>query len=150
MCWVGSPRSQAFIPEPVMMRQIAWVSLAALVLCLGVGGCAMPPGVDVTNKTGEVLNVEYMVVKGDGSTTTYSKGVVSKGSNVTYKVDVSGSDGVRVRFSLPDAPVDDATSVLLKVPNNQTRYYDLEYISGRLVAREFKTTRSRDVGRDIE
>jgi hypothetical protein len=105
-------------------------------------GCASPAGVEVKNMTGQTLRVEYLTVNGDGSTKVYSTGVVASESLVTYKVDQAGGNGVRIRFSLPEAPQDESTALLLKLPDSQTRYYDLRYASGRLVAREQKKWRS--------
>lgn len=118
------------------------VMMAATLGVMGVlgllSGCAHPPGVDVMNKTGQTLNVEYMSVTSDGSAQTYSRGVVSNESNVLYRVDQTDNDGVRIRFSLPNAPEADGTFIVLNPPKNQTKYYDLEYTAGRLVARERK------------
>ena len=121
--------------------------LLALGLCAAsafLGGCVAPRGVDVNNNTGRTIKVEYMTVKADGSTQIYSEGMVSAASNVTYKVEEEGSNGVRIKFSLPEAPEDPGSQVILKMPENQTRYYNLEYISGRLVAREQKKWRNEN------
>ncbi len=114
--------------------KLALVGLAAM---LG-GGCVHPPGVDVMNKTGQTLTAEYMVVAADGSSQTYSKGIVSPDANVTYKVDQTDTNGVRIRFSLPDSPEADGNSLQLNPPKDKNKYYDLEYLGGRLVARERK------------
>ena len=116
--------------------------LGAGLLVAGVlGGCSTPPGVEVTNKTGQTLRVEYLGVKADGSTQVYSTGVFANNSNLHYKVEQEGTFGNQVRFSIPDAPLDDGSSVLLKLSEKSTRYYDLEYLSGRLYARELRKSR---------
>lgn len=127
-----------------LLRSFKGASLAIAGLVVGVtlGGCVSPRGVEVANNTGRTVKVEYMTVKGDGTTTVYSEGIVSAGSNVTYKVEEEGTNGVRVRFSLPEAPEDSGSQVIMKMPDKQTRYFNLEYISGRLIAREQKKWRS--------
>lgn len=115
--------------------------MLALVCCtvlpgFFLGGCANPPGIEISNSSGRALKVEYLGVRGDGSTELYSSGTVADGSLVTYKVEQQGTHGARIRFSLPEAPEDESSIVQLKLPDQKTRYYDLVYISGRLVARE--------------
>lgn len=106
-----------------------------------LGGCASPPGIEVTNSSGRTLKVEYLGVRGDGTTELFSSGSFANGSTATYKVEQEGTHGARVRFSLPDAPEDDASLVQLKLSDDKTRYYDIVYISGRLLAREMKKDR---------
>ncbi|MBX3385752.1 MAG: hypothetical protein KF768_04195 [Phycisphaeraceae bacterium] len=119
-------------------RRTAFVVTALLIASALFGGCTTPPGVDVMNNTGRTLNVEYMVVTADGSSQTYSRGVVSRNANVTFKVDQTDTNGARIRFSLPEAPDEPGNYVQLNLPEGQTKYYDLEYAGGRIVARERK------------
>lgn len=129
----ASPNRPALGRPATALLAVA-IALAAATLT----GCVTPPGVDVINNTGRTINVEYMVVAADGSLQTYSKGVVSRNANVTFKVDQTDSNGARIRFALPDVPQEDGNFVQLNVPEGQTKYYDLEYAGGRLVARERK------------
>ncbi len=116
------------------------VTAAAILACV-LGGCASPPGVEVTNSSGRTLKVEYLGVRSDGTTELFSSGAFADGSTVTYKVEQSGTYGARVRFSLPEAPEDESSLVQLKLSDSKTRYYDLVYLSGRLLAREMQKGR---------
>lgn len=122
---------------PMFRFRSVVIPVACLAAMLGwLAGCASPAGVEVVNQTGQVINVEYLSVAGDGSTHAYSTGVVSKNGAVFYKVDASQGNGAKIRFSLPEAPMDEASAVTLKLPDERTRYFDLEYRSGKLIARE--------------
>lgn len=109
-----------------------------------VSGCASNTyGVDVENKTGQLLTVTYLDVAADGNTKPYAGGTLAKNGTFTHQVasDQQGF-GKRVRFSIPDRSIDDPTSnVELKLADDRVRDYDLVVVNGRLVAREHKKGR---------
>jgi hypothetical protein len=117
-------------------------SLTALtVVGAGLCGCKASDqihGVDVVNKTGQILNVTYLDVAGDGTTRPYATTTLAKNGTCTAKSSDEEYDfGKRVRFSIPDRSPEDLTSqVELKLADDMLRDYDLVIVNGRLVARE--------------
>lgn len=115
--------------------------LAALSLtAIGLAGCATDGtyGVDVANKTGQILNVTFFDVAADGTAKPYSTTTLVKNGWFTnkYPHDQQGY-GKRVRFSIPDRADDDPNAnVELKLSDEKVREYDLVMVNGRLVARE--------------
>lgn len=114
--------------------------LAAAALATIAGGCANDGtyGVDVVNKTGQILNVTYFDVAADGTAKPYSTTTLAKKGTLTNKVphDQQGY-GKRIRFSIPDRAADDpGANVELKLSDEKVRDYDLLLVNGRLVARE--------------
>lgn len=126
---------------------VASVLLMSVASC-ALTGCSATYGVDIENKTGQVLNVTYLDVASDGTTTTYAASSLSKNGTFTHQVphDQQGF-GKRVRFSIPDRAADDPTSnVELKLSDERVRAYDLVMNNGRLVAREHKRGRPESKG----
>jgi hypothetical protein len=122
------------------VRSLARLSLAAalVVPALGLGGC-QSYGLDVRNDTGQILKVELMDISPTGSASVMGSSVLPKYAAFTHKLDDSTyGNGRRVRFLLPETSPDEADlgQVELKVPEARTRYYNLEVVNGRLVARE--------------
>jgi hypothetical protein len=102
--------------------------------------CGNTYGVDIHNRTGQNLVVEFLDVASDGSTMPYSTARLAPKGTFSNKVphDEQGF-GKRVRFSIPDRPPEDAAAhVELKLSDEQSRYYDLVLTNGRLMAHEFK------------
>lgn len=128
-----------------MMNRLRNVVLLSLGLAAAAaGGCANTYGVDVQNKTGEQLLVEFLTVSSDGSTTPYSTALLGPKGSFTNKVtyDEQGF-GKRVRFSLPGRPAADAGSVVeLKLADDKIRTYNLILKNGRLVADELPMGRA--------
>lgn len=125
---------------------IVALGLAAGLLVSAAGsGCASDTyGVDIENKTGQILTVTYLDVASDGSTRPYAGGTLAKNGTFMHQVarDQQGF-GKRVRFSIPDRAADDPTSnVELKLADDRVRDYDLMMVNGRLVAREHKKGRA--------
>lgn len=110
--------------------------------CLGalmlLGGCETPAGIEARNNTGRTLKVEYISVSNVGDTRVHGEGVVAKDSTITYKIDQRDNPGNRVRFSVPELPMDEMTMVEVALPEKTTRVFDLRYSGGRLTAREEK------------
>lgn len=109
-----------------------------------LSGCASDTyGVDIENKTGQLLTVTYLDVASDGTTKPYAGGTLAKNGTFMHQFarDQQGF-GKRVRFSIPDRSADDPTSnVELKLADDKVRDYDLVVVNGRLVAREHKKGR---------
>jgi hypothetical protein len=121
--------------------KLAPAALALLSLsALGLTGCVTPDnyGVDVLNKTGQLVEVTFLNVSSDGTTKPYSSTMLAKNGTCTAKVTHEEQGfGKRVRFSIPDRAADDPTShVELKLSDERIRDYDLVIVNGRLVARE--------------
>lgn len=118
-----------------------------------VGGCNVENvyGVDIHNRTGEEVLVEFLDVGSDGATRVYSSArLPSKGTfsnRVTY---AEHGYGKRVRFSLPDRPAEDlGARVELKLPEEMSRYYDLKMKNGRLTAEEYPKGREPTASSDL-
>lgn len=116
---------------------------AILVLaCLALGGCITPHGVQMVNKTGRVLTVEYLQVSKDGSTSAYSTAVLAPDGQLKHHPPApEGFQAERVRLAVADAPNELGHSIVLHIPDGRSRDYDIQYVSGRLVAREHKKGR---------
>ncbi|GEM_PF-3523812 len=125
------------------LRMAAMGFIGATALCAATG-CSTTYGVDIQNRTGQNLMVEFMDVASDGSTTTYSTARLGpKGSFTNQVTHTEQGFGKRVRFSLPDRPPQDsAARVDLKLSDDRSRYYDLELNNGRLVAKELAKGRN--------
>ncbi|MFN7021389.1 MAG: hypothetical protein ACK4WH_08700 [Phycisphaerales bacterium] len=137
-----------------MMNELrgAAVALASVASALA-GGCNAENvyGVDIQNRTGQEVLVEFLDVGSDGSARVYSSArLPSKG---TFSNRVSYAEhgyGKRVRFSLPDRPAEDlGAKVELKLPEEQSRYYDLKLKNGRLMAEEYPKGREPTASSDL-
>ena len=113
------------------------VPMLALAL-VALQGCTTPAGVEVRNMTGRTLKAEYLTVANEGAREAHGEAIVSRDSTFSYKVDQRDHPGNRVRFSVPDLPMDDMTTVEIALPEKTTRVYDLRYEGGHLVARQIK------------
>lgn len=132
-----------------MIRRLAALAVLTSTALL-VPGCAETYGVDVQNKTGQILNVTMFDVASDGTTKTYMATTLVKNGSFTNQLmrDQYGF-GKRVRFSIPDRGADDPTSnVELKLSDERVRDYDLVVVNGRLVAKEH--TKGRPENRPSE
>ncbi len=133
-------------PFPSLFARLTIPFLLAAPL-LALGGCESY-GLDVRNDTNQILKVEFLDVSSTGSTTVMGTSVLPKHAEFTHKLDDSVyGNGRRVRFILPDAsPEDeDLAAVDLKLPDTRTRYYNLEVVNGRLVARELVRGRQNEL-----
>jgi hypothetical protein len=123
------------------MQRIAF-SAAALVACLSIAGCITPQGVQMVNKTGRVLTVEYLHVHKDGSTSAYSTAMLAPEGQLKHHPPApEGFQAERVRLAVADAPNEIGHSLVLHIPDGRTRDFDIQYVSGRLVAREHRKGR---------
>ncbi len=117
---------------------------AAALTTFGLCGCTDGTyGVDVVNKTGQILDVTYFDIAADGTAKPYSTTTLAKKGTLTNKVphDQQGF-GKRVRFSIPDRAADDpGANIELKLSDEKVRDYDLMIVNGRLVAKEHKKGR---------
>ncbi len=121
------------------MRTLMPVLVLAAV-CLP--GCMMPHGVEMTNKTGKSLTVEYLHLLKDGSLSPYSSAILAPGGQLRHHPPIAdGYVGERVRLLVPDSPEVSGHSILLHIPDNRTRDFDVEYTAGRLFIREYKKGR---------
>lgn len=115
---------------------------AAIVVCLSIAGCITPHGVQVMNQTGRVLTVEYLHVHKDGSTSAYSTAVLAPDGQLKHHPpSPEGFQAERVRLAVADAPDEIGHSLVLHIPEGRTRDFDIQYVSGRLVAREHRKGR---------
>jgi hypothetical protein len=96
-------------------------------------------GVDIHNKTGQNVLVEFLDVGSDGSTKVYSTATLAAKGTFTNRVPAQEQGyGKRVRFSLADRPPEDTGARLeLKLSDDKARYYDLTLANGRLSAKEY-------------
>ncbi len=106
------------------------------------GGCSVHSntyGVDINNKTGQNVLVEFLDVGSDGSTKVYSTATLAaKGTFINRVPAPEQGYGKRVRFTLPDRPPEDLGARLeLKLSDEKARYYDLTLANGRLSAKEY-------------
>lgn len=125
-----------------MRMMIKGLTICFAAACAMLTGCSVH-GVDMVNKTGQTLTVEYLHLKKDGTLTApYSKAVlVPNGQLKHYPPIGDGYVGERVRLLVADAPDVQGHSILLHVPDNKSREFDIEYTAGRLFIREFKKGR---------
>lgn len=115
-------------------------------LGLPLSGCSIENhyGVDIQNHTGQILMVEFLDVKSDGTTSVYSTAKLAPKGSFTNRVTYEEQGfGKRLRFSLPERPAEDLGSRLeLKLPEDSSRFYDLKLKNGRLMAEEFAKGRT--------
>lgn len=115
--------------------------LTCALLCLPLAAC-VSHGVEMVNKTGRTLNVEYLHLKKDGTLAPYSKAILVPNGQLKHHPPIGdGYVGERVRLLVSDAPDEQGHSILLHIPDNRTRDFDIEYAAGRLFIREFKKGR---------
>lgn len=126
----------------MMMRNLMRCVLVALV-CLPFAGCNTP-GVQMVNRTGRTLNVEYLNLNKDGTLTSpYSVAILVPNGQLKHHPPISdGFVGERVRLVIADSPDVQGHSILLHIPDKKSRDFDVEYTAGRLFIREYK--RGRD------
>jgi hypothetical protein len=118
------------------------VGLVLGTLLCGAGGC-VAHGVHMVNKTGRTLNVEYIRVNKDGTLTEpYSRALLSPDAEFNHHPPIGdGYVGERVRFALTENAEVPGNSILVHMPDNKTREFDIVYTSGRLYIREYKKGR---------
>ena len=97
-------------------------------------------GVEISNSTDRVVRVELLLLKKDGELSVYSTQTLSPGGDFKHKVDDDDRrPGMRVRMTLADQTLSDSNWVMLNLPTNHDRAYDLEIVGNQLTAKE--TTR---------
>jgi hypothetical protein len=111
---------------------------AVLVGMMGVASCSGPThGVAVTNQTDRIVKAELLQLRKDGEMTVYSTQTIGLGGE--FRNMVAADDyrrGMRVRFRLADQGLEEQNWVMLNLPDNRDRVYDLVLIGPRLSARE--------------
>lgn len=124
----------------MLMRQAVRILILA---CLGGGAIGMAScsgpvhGVAVTNQTDRIVRAELLQLRKDGEMAVYSTQMIGLGAE--FKNMVAADDyrrGMRVRFMLADQTAIDGNTVLLNLPDNRNRVYDLVLVGPRLIARE--------------
>lgn len=122
------------------MRTMARILVLACLAggAMGLASCTGPVhGVVVTNQTDRIVRAELLQLRKDGEMTSYSTQTIGLGAE--FKNMVAADDyrrGMRVRFTLADQRVEDGNSVMLNLPDNRNRVYDLVLLGARLSARE--------------
>ena len=111
-------------------------------MCLPLAAC-ISHGVEMVNKTGKTLTVEYVHLKNDGSLTApYSTAILVPGGQLKHHPPAeAGFAGERIRLVVAEAPDVQGHSILLHMPDTKTRDFDVEYNAGRLYIREYKKGR---------
>jgi hypothetical protein len=121
----------------MLMRQLV---ISAMLVCgaMGLASCSGPAhGVVVTNSTDRIVKAQLLQLRKDGEMTVYSSQIVGVGGEFRNLVDPDDyRRGMRVRFLLADQTVDDGNSVMLNLPSDKDRLYDLVLVGPRLSARE--------------
>lgn len=117
-------------------------AVATVLMCLPLTAC-VATGVQMVNKTGRTLTVEYLNLKKDGTLAApYSTAVLVDGGQLKHHPPIGdGYVGERVRLVVREAPDVPGHSILLHVPEKKTRDFDVEYTAGRLFIREYKKGR---------
>lgn len=125
-------------------KTIGALSRLAMAAAVGVAlaGCNVH-GVQMVNKTGRTLNVEYLHLNKDGSLSgPYSRAILPAEGQLKHHPPIEGGYvGERVRVAVADSPDVEGHSILLHVPEKKTRDFDIEYTAGRLFIREYKKGR---------
>lgn len=120
----------------MLVRLSGLVMFAAMTAAVATtGGCAETHGVDVYNATGEIVTVEMLSHDAAGTMTVYSTGTINRDSTFTNRMEspVRGQ-ALRARFMLEGQSLADENWVMLNLPDNSTRFYQLELVDGRLKA----------------
>jgi hypothetical protein len=140
------------LPYPRSLVRTAAIAAFGMIAA-AMSGCmnSNTYGVDIQNKTGQNLRVEYLQVGSDGTTKVYSTGhLAPKGGFTNREPAPEQGFGKRVRFSLPDRPPEDAGAhVELKLSEEKARYYDLVVTNGRLMAKEYVKGRTPTASSDL-
>lgn len=122
-----------------MRRTFANLGLVVLSgLASGLTGCSTGVhGVTVNNSTDRIVRVELMQLRKDGEMTAYSTQTVGPGGEFKHMVDdEERRPGMRARFTLADQKPEEGNWVMLNMPKDRDRAYDLRLLGSRLTAQE--------------
>ncbi len=123
------------LPKTLLRSAISASLLAALALLPACG--ASVHGLELNNTTDRIVRVELLQLRKTGDMTVYSTQTLSPGGMFKNKVEEEERrPGMRVRVMLADQKVEDANWILLNLPQDHDRTYDLALSGIRLTARE--------------
>lgn len=123
-------RSSLGMRDTLVRRLAGGIAMGAVAVLAGMtsgmSGCAKGRGVEVYNATDHVINVEQLTVDSSGETTVYATAILNRDGTFSNKMETAvRGQLMRARFTLTEDIADENNWVMINLPADKNRYFDL-------------------------